>query len=187
MGFFDFFKKEEKRSLRQKQVHELIEELREGNDRQTRREAQQELVEMGAAAVYPLIGALSDTDWRVREEATRALGEIGDSRAVRHIIQLFKDEKIRVQLWATDALITMDEKAVEQLIEALHDPDRRVRMGAIVTLGEIKDLRSIVALQESLKDPDHEVVEAAKEALEAIEEGRAGLPPLTVARDRPGD
>ena len=187
MGFFDFLKKDEKRSLRQKQVHELIEDLREGNDRETRREAQQQLVEMGAAAVYPLIGALSDSDWRVREEATRALGEIGDTRAVRHIIQLFKDEKIRVQLWATDALITLDEKAVDQLVEALHDPDRRVRMGAIVTLGEIKDLRSIVPLQECLKDQDREVVEAAKEALEAIEEGRAGLPPMKVSHERPGD
>jgi HEAT repeat protein len=170
MGFFDLVKRGSTQKNDKKEVHELIEDLREASDRTVRREAQQALVRMGSAAVYPLIGALNDKDWRVREEATRALGEIGDERAVPHIIKMFKDDKIRIQLWATDALITMGDTAVEPLIEALQDSDRRIRMGSIVALGEIREVRAIGPLQDRTKDADREVAEAARDALEAMEE-----------------
>jgi bilin biosynthesis protein len=170
MGLFDFTKRGNTEDKNNKTVHELIESLREGNDRKVRREAETALVDLGNAAVYPLIGALNDGDWRVREEAARALGEIGDVRAVSPLINLFKDDKIRVQLWATDALIGLGADIVDPLVSALGDPDRRVRMGSIVALGEIKDMKAIGPLRECLKDKDLGVCEAAQEALDAIQE-----------------
>jgi HEAT repeat protein len=169
MGFFDFLKGD-KRTLDSKDVSELIENLRGETDRPIRKAAGEALVRKGKSAVYPLIGALNDDDWRVREGCVRALGQIGDDRAVPHLIGLFKDKKTRVQLWATDALILIGENAVEPLMAALHDTDRRVRMGAIVALGEMLDSRAIAALKELVNDTDEEIRSAAQDAIEYIQE-----------------
>ncbi|KQC04169.1 MAG: hypothetical protein APR53_03740 [Methanoculleus sp. SDB] len=169
MGFFDFLKGD-KRTFDTKDVSELIENLREERDRPTRKAAEEALVRKGKSAVYSLIGALNDNDWRVREGCVRALGQIGDERAVPHLIQLFRDKKTRVQLWATDALILIGKNAVEPLTTALQDTDRRVRMGAIVALGEIQDARAVAALKELLKDTDEEIRSAAQDAIDYIQE-----------------
>jgi HEAT repeat protein len=49
------------------------------------------LGKIGKSAVEPLIGVLSDDNWRVREYAVRALGEIGDERAVEPLIKALGD------------------------------------------------------------------------------------------------
>ncbi|MBN1195295.1 MAG: HEAT repeat domain-containing protein [Methanomicrobiaceae archaeon] len=169
MGFFDFLKGD-KRTFDTKDVSELIENLREEKDRPTRKAAEEALVRKGNSAVYPLIGALNDDDWRVREGCVRALGQIGDARAVPHLIQLFKDKKTRVQLWATDALILIGKKAIDPLTTALHDTDRRVKMGAIVALGEIQDASAIEALKELLNDTDEDIRSASQDAIDYIRE-----------------
>jgi len=63
--------------------------------------------EIGEAAVEPLIVALKDEKWWVREMAAIALGRIGDKRAI------------------------------EPLIQALQDRDRDVRKQAAIALGRI--------------------------------------------------
>ncbi len=171
MGLFNFSKNKKGSNAEDSDVRNLIDSLREGNNRKVRRDARIALIGIGNAAVPQLLSALGDKDWRVREEATKALGEIGNPRTAVHLIRMFSDEKTRIQLWATDSLIGMGTEAVNPLLEALNDPDRRVRMGAIVALGEIGDKRVVPVLEQNLTDPDNRVSEAAREAIEAIEEG----------------
>lgn len=64
----------------------------------------------------------------------------------------------------------MGTRAVKPLIEALNDEDRRVRMGAVVALGEIQDLEAKEYLKKLLHDTDAQVREAATEAIEVIDE-----------------
>lgn len=48
-------------------------------------------------SVEPLIGALSDEDWRVRQKAAWALGQIGDPRAVLPLRRALMHEREGVQ------------------------------------------------------------------------------------------
>jgi HEAT repeat protein len=170
MGLFDFIQQEKKLSSGKDDVHKLIDDLRSGKSREQRLRVEEHLLEMREQSVYPLINALSDDDWRVREESAKLLGRIGDERSVEYLIRLFKDEKIRVQLWATDSLISMGTVAVGPLIDALDDPDRRVRMGAIVALAEIHDIYAVDYLKKLEHDSDAEVRSAATEAILLIGE-----------------
>jgi len=53
---------------------------------------------LSARAAEPLIKALKDKDWEVREQVARALGKISDVRAVEvlsHIVRKSQDWKIQ--------------------------------------------------------------------------------------------
>jgi HEAT repeat protein len=171
MGLFDFLQQQQKNGPSQTiTIHSLIEDLGQDKPKQVRKDAQDALVARGNDAIVPLTQALQSEDWRTREEAAKILGRIGDERAVRALIQLFKDEKTRVQLWATDSIISLGKCAVKPLIEALDDEDRRVRMGAVVALGELQDLEAKDYLRKLLNDDDAEVRAAATEAIDVIDE-----------------
>jgi bilin biosynthesis protein len=170
MGLFDFIHQQKDAPSHPKTIQSLIDDLGQDKPKNVRLEAHDALVEHGYEAVVPLSQALISDDWRVREEAAKILGQIGDEKAVKALIQLFKDEKIRVQLWATDSIISMGTRAVKPLIEALNDDDRRVRMGAVVALGEIQDLEAKEYLRKMLDDDDAEVRAAAIEAIDVIDE-----------------
>jgi len=71
--------------------------------------------------VEGLIKALKHKDFEVRKNATDALGEIGDVRAIEPLIQALKDKGRGVQKYAAKALGEIGEPAVEPLIEALKD------------------------------------------------------------------
>lgn len=51
-----------------------------------------ECVKIGAAAIEPLVATLKDKDIRLRCAAARALGELGDARAVEILVNLLKGE-----------------------------------------------------------------------------------------------
>jgi len=57
--------------------------------------------------VEPLIAALKDAEWRVREAAAEALGKIGDPRAVEPLIDALQDKEWFVQRTAAEALISI--------------------------------------------------------------------------------
>ncbi len=115
------------------EIRELIGEL--GTDQYRTRAAQGDLVRIGKPAVIPLIQALKDEDWRVRDAALKTLGKIG-------------------------------KPAVPALVNALKD--QRLRLIAIVTLGEIDDSSAVAPLVIAVKDNDPHVRSNALWALEAI-------------------
>jgi len=77
-----------------------------------REEAAKALVQIGVPAVNVLIDALKDGDADVRERATWALGAIKDSIAVKPLIALLKDKNPRVQEQAVKALIEIGKPAI---------------------------------------------------------------------------
>jgi HEAT repeat protein len=102
-----------------------------------------------------LIEALKDEDSYVRASVARALGEIGDSRAVDALIEALKDEDSDVRENSIDALVKIAKKdlgVVDKLIKALRDEDSDVRASVAWALGEIRDARAVEALIEALKD-----------------------------------
>jgi len=124
-----------------------------------------------------LISALQDEDDDVRRDATKALGEMGDSRAVEPlIVVLQEDEDEGVRAGAAEALgVLGDIRAVEPLIQTLlEDGDRGVRESAAKALGLIGDNRAVDPLiQVLLGDEEASVRAKAAEALGLIGDNRA--------------
>ncbi|MBK8051049.1 MAG: HEAT repeat domain-containing protein [Anaerolineales bacterium] len=79
------------------------------------------LGKIGTPAVEPLVGALEDGSWEVRQAAALALAEIG-TPAVGPLIDALKDEDTWVRWGAAKALGEIgDSRAVDSLIGALQD------------------------------------------------------------------
>jgi HEAT repeat protein len=122
-------------------VERLVRVLNYGNPepRETAREA---LIRVGCAAVESLIEVLQDLDEyrdKKRWNAAKALGEIGDLRAVQPLVATLKDEDGSVRDEAKKALIKIGKPSTEPLAAALHDYDWKVRIAAAETLGQIGD------------------------------------------------
>ncbi|MBX3302709.1 MAG: HEAT repeat domain-containing protein [Nitrospira sp.] len=120
-------------------------------------------------AVEPLLSVLfNDQDSAVREDAARALGEIGDPRAVEHLCAIVRDPGLRTV--AVEALGKIgDARAVPVLIELLAEaglPEASktaascgdgwneeliTQGGAARALGEIGDDRAISSLVAALE------------------------------------
>ena len=111
----------------------------------------------------------------IRERAARALGELGDARAVE---PLLKAVKYSVDHYFQEAVCRAlgqlkDPRAVDFLIGMLRDPDLQVRLAAVEALGQIKDLRASAPLLRCLDKPDGSEREAAVLALGKIGDPRA--------------
>lgn len=85
--------------------------------------------------VMGLVEALRNEDRDVRRSAARALGQIGDARAVEPLITALRDESWGVRRDAAKALGRIgDARAVEPLLGALRDEDSNVRREAAKAL-----------------------------------------------------
>lgn len=107
-------------------------------DRAVREMAVKSLVSLGDGAVDPLIAYLYESNNRSRNLAARALGMIGDPRA------------IQVLTWA------------------LSDPDEVVRSVAAWALGEIGDTSVVPSLISAAQDSKHGVRTRATSSLETL-------------------
>jgi hypothetical protein len=88
----------------------------------------------------------------VREAAARALGEIGDERAVEPLIAALKDEVWSGGKAAAEALERIGTPAVDPLIAALKDLDYSVYQTAIAeVLGRIGDAQAMKPLIAALR------------------------------------
>jgi len=93
--------------------------------------------------------------WGLRSTPARALGLIGDLRAVEPLIHVLEDTQIdaAIRNSVADALGDLkDAQAVPVLLTALNDPDVRVRGKAIIALGKIGDQQAVAALIPLLAD-----------------------------------
>jgi HEAT repeat protein len=116
-----------------------------------------------------LIKALAyEKDSYVRREVAKAVGKIGDSRAVEPLINALNDSESRVRSGATTSLAKIGEPAFEPLINALNDSNSEVRCAAAKALGEIGDSRAVETLTKALDDTCVDVGTSAKEALHKI-------------------
>ena len=126
-------------------------------------------VELGAAAVKPLIAALDD---KYVNEAAMALGQIGDTRAVEPLIRRLKDQSPIGPHAVTEALGAIgDPRAVEPLSAALsEDWGSCQSVPAAVALGQIADARAVDPLIAVLRRPaaDPALRKAAAAALDQV-------------------
>lgn len=127
---------------------------------------------IGEPAVTPLITALRDKDEMVRAWAAHRLGEIGDKRAVKPLINAIKDKRVGVD--AARALGEIGEPAVGHLITALRDKDEDMRLLAAIALGQIGE-PAVTPLINVLMDKDENIAVVAV-ALERI--GEPAVMPL---------
>ena len=128
------------------------------------------LIEIGRPAVKPLIAALDSSKPQVIRAAARALGEIGDKRAVPPLVT-----KICIHLDVVDALVKFGSAAVEPLVNALSG-DTEKQQSAIEALGRIGDQRAVLPLIAALDSATPQVIRAAARALGKIGDNRAIAP-----------
>jgi HEAT repeat protein len=96
-----------------------------------------------------------EKDWEISGDAAKALGEIGDTRAVEPLIAALKDRSVNRRLSAAEALGKIgDTRALAPLIVALDDDNYQVREHAekaLIMIGSVDVESLIVALKSSSK------------------------------------
>ena len=122
-------------------------------------------IKMGNPVVEQLIIVLKDQNWIVREGAVQALEKIRDTRAIYPLIEALKNTN-RKRI--SDALRSIGSAAFDPLIEALKNDDSRIRMGAAMILGEMKNPAAIENLAKVKKDKDPLVRQYAKSSIHKI-------------------
>lgn len=137
----------------------LIERL---NDRsfQVRRAAALALARMGdVSAIPPLIALLQDRDQRVRETAHKALIQLGSAPLADLLLGALETGATHTQRMALAGLV--DLGSPEPLGKALVHPDVVIRLGALVALGRLKAIPSLVrALDDAAPEVRREAVAA---------------------------
>ncbi len=178
-------------------------------DRNMRGTVAELLVFIGKPAVQPLMGALGQKEGEFREDAAKALGEIGDPDSAPALIKAlancsFKDTLVRaiarmcaksvkefigavshenagVRKGVAEAFgLSGNRDCVEPLISLLGDRDAPVSRAACISLGLLKDERCVEALAGLLKIKDDSLRYSAAEALGSVG-GEAALDRLAEA------
>lgn len=161
-------------------VARLIKQLA-SEDETVRVQAGEFLIQMGSAAVRPLIEALQNPHYPARPLIASTLGQIGDRRAVEPLIHALKDQDKLVRYHAALALGKLkDQRAIRPLIHSLFDEMPpigsdpftsdllTIRAAAAQSLGELKAVEAVPALKVLLKDENRSVRRAVIQALGQI-------------------
>jgi HEAT repeat protein len=130
----------------------------------------------GEPATATLLRALRKEDTRLC--AVRALGDLGEARAVDALVGMLGNPDLWVRADAAQALGMIGRpEALESLVKALRE-DPSIRSEAAIALGELADVRAEEALLPFAGDEDAETREAVARALARI----AGPKSLDVLR-----
>ena len=153
-------------------VAPLVQALKHERDGLVKYNAALALAKIGTPAMDPLLESMDYDDPDVRLEATWALGEIGDERAVEPLVEALRDEDWYVRRQAASSLCNMkNPESVAPLLRALGDEDWHVRKQAARILGTLGDPKAAKPLARTLRDEDPVVQQEAAAAL-----GRIGDP-----------
>ncbi|MBW1980689.1 MAG: HEAT repeat domain-containing protein [Deltaproteobacteria bacterium] len=142
---------------------------------------------LGAAGVDSLMDALDDPDPLVRSQAAKALGEIGDPRAVEPLLAALNDQEPLIRRQAAEALGKIgDDRAVAPLLAVLQRKDEaaHVRASAAETLGLLRNPIAVEPLLTALRDQDWNIRSRAAQALGNIGDTRAVEPLMAALADR---
>jgi HEAT repeat protein len=143
--------------------------LLNNDERSVRMAAAHALSSFGGRVFNALAAALEGEDERIREAVAVALGEIGDERAVKPLLDALKSSKDRnAQLAAARALGSIGRSGIDTLIAELGNVFWDVRFAAATALGETGDERAIQPLQAVLNDQERAVRTAAGKSLEQL-------------------
>ncbi|MGB2769305.1 MAG: HEAT repeat domain-containing protein, partial [Candidatus Zixiibacteriota bacterium] len=106
------------------------------------------LANIGTPAIAPLLAAINDSSSHKRLCAARALGKIGDIRAVQPLIRALKDKVWRVRHHATVSLGDLgDSRAVQPLLTALDvETNYTVQSNILTAIRSIGDTSAVEPL-----------------------------------------
>jgi HEAT repeat protein len=99
-----------------------------------------------------LIAATKDKHMLVRSNAIMLLSKREPSESLEALIEALKDEEYLVKSNAMVSIAAYGRQVSDRMIQALSDPNQDVRAGAAWVMGELKDQRSIDALEIVAKD-----------------------------------
>ena len=123
-------------------------------------------VELGEAAVPPLVAALRDGTVASRRAAAATLGYLRFRAAVPALNEALGDADSGVAEYAARSLGWLgDASAVPGLIQALHHPNRDVRVNAAVALRDLDAREAADALRAAAEEDDDFVRHAARKTL----------------------
>ncbi|MBF0500736.1 MAG: HEAT repeat domain-containing protein [Candidatus Riflebacteria bacterium] len=98
------------------------------------------LGKLGGKAQRILLEALRTGNKQLRYVIAAALGESGDRRVIKVLIDSLADPDWTIRKSATQALAEIGENAIDPLIEALKEPNEDVRDGCLLALVRIGDI-----------------------------------------------
>ena len=133
-----------------------------------------------------LVGAIGDTDWRVRQSAVQGLAKRSAPNAIQALLQLLKEDhnNLAVLNSALQVLSMVEVDTLPALIEFLNDSDPDLRMQAALALGEQRDLQAAPALLAALNDENINVRFHAIEALGKLGSVDAAEPLMRIAESK---
>lgn len=146
-------------------VAPLIAALDDSNET-VRRYATRSLIKLDRHAVAPMLAALPHASTRAAGYLIRALGDIGDARAVEALLDQVNGPNRALAFQALGKL--KDKRAENALIAGLKDSDWRSRMFAAMALGPLGSSKAAAALKPLLDDPEIVVREWAARSLEMV-------------------
>ncbi|UCB56485.1 MAG: HEAT repeat domain-containing protein [Candidatus Omnitrophota bacterium] len=113
---------------------------------------------------------LEENDLRVAREIAIAVGKIGDKKAAPAFIKTYKDKDEKIKILSSLILYKLLSKEgyFNDIKEAIHNKDDKLRLMTVWTLGEIEDQRIIPLLEEALVDSNQKVREFAQKSIEKI-------------------
>jgi HEAT repeat protein len=122
-----------------------------------------------ARAIEPLGMALYDLHHDVGKAAAEALTGFG-ARSFEVLVAALEHPEMWIRIHSVDVLPRIDEPRVALiLLEMLNDPEREVRKHVITAMGELKDHRTLPALQAVLAQRgDREMHALAKAAIDRM-------------------
>ena len=146
-------------------LHHLVQTLRDGKGPFCFFAATA-LSKAGASAVAPLLEALQDGQYVVRQLAALALGEMEDLRAVERLVAGLGDEHEAVRQAVAVSLGKLGAvQAIEPLLRAMRDESELVRRAAVNALGMIGDERALPELKRVAAEDTEPVAERAREVI----------------------
>jgi HEAT repeat protein len=134
------------------------------------------LVTIGAAAVEPLLAALGRAESAARDQIVRALGKLGDQRAIDPLLGVLRSERAWV---AREALAGLGPEVVDRMAELLGSNEPALRREAVEVLILVLrpmlfglDSEAGALVMRSLDDPDDGVRATAVRALDSLRDER---------------
>lgn len=155
-------------------------------DRVERMDASVALVQLGSAAVEPLIAYAQDGPDTLRYIAAQILGQIGDRRATPFLVELLGDSNLYIRDRAVRALGQMaDPTQIPVLTRQLAtDVEPEVREGAAWALGNLRDTTAVDALVAALADSATIVRRGALSSLQYLWTERSEAASIAALQDQ---
>lgn len=155
-------------------IEAAVRSLRTGEE-SLRRQVVEQLGRSGqAAALQPLLLAVADESWQVRQAAGEQLQAFEASLLLPALeAALRDDENAAMRNAAMEIYVRLGGAALQPLLTLLGDANEEVRNFAAVMLGSVGDQAAVAPLLGALQDPDVNVRHAAASSLGQIGAGEA--------------